>query len=371
MSAPVSEETLLETEIKRLIASDGPIGFDRYMELCLSHPVHGYYRSQDPIGRDGDFITAPEVSQMFGELIGVWCVEAWSAMGQPEAVQIVELGPGRGTLMADLVRSLGAISSFKAAFSIHLVETSPVLTKRQAETLNSHGATVTWHETFDTVPQKTAIIIANEFFDALPVRQFEHHTSTWFERVVGLNAQDDLVAGLVPHPVDVSRLRLPGCFACEGDVWEFSSARVEVADALGKHIAAHGGAGLIIDYGHVASGFGSTLQAVRDHRPVALFKTPGASDLTCHVDFESLGAVLAAGGNTVYTPITQRRFLMAMGLEARAGVLKQNSPENTGHEVDLAVARLADCDQMGNLFKVCAVTAPGLRPPYPFGEIQT
>lgn len=368
--ATLSSETPLEREIKHLIAKEGPIGFDRYMDLCLGHPVHGYYRSRDPFGAKGDFITAPEVSQMYGELIGVWCVDAWDAMGRPETVRIVELGPGRGTLMTDLVRSLGSISSFQAAIDIHLVETSPVLKARQAQALDAQPATVTWHETFDTVPQECAITIASEFFDALPVRQFEQRTGAWFERVVGLGASGGLSAGLVPQPVDAALLNLPDSFVCEGDVWEFSSARIEMAQKLAAHIAANRGACLIIDYGHTVSGFGATLQAVRDHRPVSLFAAPGDCDLTSHVDFESLGAALAVDGNTAYPPITQRNFLRAMGLEARAAVLRQKADPATQREVDMAVARLADCDQMGNLFKVCAVTGPGVRPPFPFGEMQ-
>lgn len=365
-----SSETPLEREIMHLIAEEGPIGFDRYMDLCLSHPVHGYYRSRDPFGRKGDFITAPEVSQMYGELIGVWCVDAWDAMGRPDTIRIVELGPGRGTLMADVMRSLGAIGSFQAAVDIHLVETSPVLKARQAEALGAQPATVTWHEIFDTVPQERAIIIASEFFDALPVRQFEQRTGAWFERVVGLSSSGGLAAGLVPQPVEEAHLGLPGSFVCEGDIWEFSRARIELAQLVSRHLAANSGACLIIDYGHVASGFGGTLQAVRDHRPVSLFTAPGDCDLTSHVDFEGLGAALAADENTAYPPITQRDFLLAMGLEARAGVLRQNADPAIRRDVDLAVARLADCDQMGNLFKVCAVTGPGVRAPFPFGGMQ-
>lgn len=370
MSVPAAPESALQDEIKRLIAADGPLGIDRYMELCLSHPVYGYYRMRDPFGASGDFITAPEVSQMFGELIGVWCVEAWDAIGRPGAVQIVELGPGRGTLMADVTRVLGSIKSFAAAVEVHLVETGPLLRQCQKQTLGAQAGSVTWHETLGTVPPGPAITIANEFFDALPVRQFERRSGAWFERVVGLDDAGELALGLAPEAIDTAHLELPAISAGDGDVWEHSTARRDVARMLGSRIAADGGAGLLIDYGHLASGFGDSVQAVRDHKPVALVHAPGHSDLTSHVDFEALAGALAADGNTVSAAITQREFLNAMGLEARVGGLKQNADEATARDIDLAAARLRDCDQMGNLFKVCAVTGPGARPAYPFGETQ-
>jgi len=361
-------ETPLTRILKDLIAQDGPLPVARYMELCLGHREHGYYRARDPLGRGGDFITAPEVSQMFGELIGVWCIDAWTAMDQPASLQLIELGPGRGTLMADIARTLGSISGFPAALDVHLVETSPVLAARQKQTLERFDIPVTWHERFGTVPQAPSLVIANEFFDALPAAQYEFRAGNWYERCVGVDDAGNLSIGLAPEPLAAPALKLPGASAGEGDIWELSPARGGVARDIGAFVAAAGGAGLIVDYGHVEPGFGDTLQAVRTHEPVAVTSTPGEADLTSHVDFQALGAALSDAGVTTYPPITQGAFLTQLGIEMRADILKQNSDEATGADIDAAARRLIHCDQMGNLFKVSAFTARGMRPPYPFGD---
>jgi SAM-dependent MidA family methyltransferase len=341
---------------------------DRYMELCLGHPVHGYYRTRDPFGGGGDFVTAPEVSQMFGELIAVWCVDAWDAMGRPENLHLIELGPGRGTLMADVTRTLRAIKSFQCALQIHLVETSPVLKACQERTLASADMPLAWHDRFAQVPTGPAIILANEFFDALPVRQFEHRLGAWFERVVGTTPEGQLAMGLAPGALDIAGFGAVPASPPEGAFWEFAPARRDVATALGGRLSADGGAALIVDYGHVAPGFGDTVQAVKAHEPVAVTHRPGEADLTAHVDFAGLARVLECAGATLWPILTQGAFLRAMGIEARAEALKQNADVSAAADIDAALARLTHCDQMGNLFKVCAAGGRDMRPPYPFGE---
>ncbi len=346
----------LEEVLRRLIEEEGPLPIDRYMGLCLGHPQHGYYMTRDPLGAAGDFITAPEVSQLFGELIGIWCVAQWAAMGSPRHVNLVELGPGRGTLMADVRRAIAqAAPALAEALSIHLVETSPVLRAAQRQRLV--GA-VEWHARLGEVPDGPLLLLANEFFDAIPVRQIERRAGRWHERVVGL-ADGGLTLGLGLEVVQ------PG--GEDGDVAELSPAREAIARDLGQRLASQGGAALIIDYGHRGGGSGDTLQAVRGHRFVPVTHAPGESDLTSHVDFAALGRALAAGGAAVHPLLSQRQFLLAMGLEARFARLAASADAETAARLARQRARLADEAQMGNLFKVLAATSPALPTPYPFG----
>jgi SAM-dependent MidA family methyltransferase len=346
----------LERLLTELIEAEGPMRIDRYMGLCLGHPQHGYYITRDPLGDKGDFITAPEVSQMFGELIGIWTVGAWAAMGQPNHFNLVELGPGRGTLMADLLRTLRkAAPAFAAAAHIHLVETSPALRARQREAVGD----ATWHDRVEDVPDGPIILIANEFFDAIPIRQFEKRDGRWRERVVGLE-DGRLALGL--------GVEVPGGQGRDGDIVEFSPAREEIARHIGGRLAAHPGAALIIDYGHLVSASGDTLQAMMQHRFVPVTETPGEADLTSHVDFAALAKASAAGGAIAHSALTQRHFLLAMGLEQRTGQLAAKAEPATAAILSRQMTRLADENQMGNLFKVLAITSPGLTTPYPFGN---
>ncbi|PZF78410.1 class I SAM-dependent methyltransferase [Aestuariivirga litoralis] len=346
----------LETFLADLIAAEGPLRIDRYMALCLGHPRHGYYITRDPLGDRGDFITAPEVSQVFGELVGVWAVGAWGLMGQPDSFNLVELGPGRGTLMADVLRTVRkAAPGFAAAASVHLVETSPVLRARQREAV---GEGATWHDRLEDVPEGPMILLANEFFDAIPIRQFERRDGVWRERVIGLT-QDRLsigVGGIVP-----------GAMGKDGDVMEFAPARDEIARHIGARLAAHRGAALVIDYGHLHTAPGDTLQAMRAHRFVPVTETPGEADLTSHVDFEKLAHALGEGGAITHRGMTQRDFLLAMGLEQRVAQLQGKADAATREVLARQMARLADEAQMGNLFKLLCATSPGMSTPYPFG----
>ena len=345
--------TPLEKIIREIIEAEGPMPLDRFMALCLGHPRHGYYMTRDPFGARGDFTTAPEVSQMFGELIGVWLAAVWDSMGKPSKFNLVELGPGRGTLMADILRASKAMPGFREAANVHLVEMSHVLAKLQLEKL---GDGPHWHEALETIPDGPMLLVANEFFDAIPVHQLEKRKGKWFESCVGY---DGLC--LVPIGFDPS-------VGVDGDILEYSFQRQEIGVGIGRRLVDHPGAALIIDYGHLRTAPGDTLQAMRDHKYVPITDRPGESDITSHVNFEAMTYALGMCGAKVFPAITQRAFLLAMGLEARAEVLSAKADTRQRMVMKRAIARLAAADQMGNLFKILAATSPGLAQPYPFGK---
>ncbi len=355
-------QTPLEAELKAQIAQDGPISIAHYVAQVLGHPKHGYYMSRDPFGGRGDFITAPEVSQIFGELIGVWCAAGYQMIGAPERFALVELGPGRGTLMSDVLRAAKVMPGFLAAAEVHLVETSPLLTQNQKIKLNGAGVPVNWHPTLESIPEMPFIVLANEFFDALPIRQLQKGAAGWHERVVGLD-EDALTFGL-------AQSEAPPAFADqgapEGTIAEISPIRDQVAQTLGARLAAHRGCGLIIDYGHTRSAPGDTLQAMSKHGYVDVLHRPGHCDVTSHVDFQSLARNIEAGGAKTYGPVPQGPFLHAMGLEVRAEKLKEKAMSRQKRLIDSAVERLAGRDQMGELFKVLAFTHPDCPMPAPF-----
>ena len=328
-----------------MIAESGPITMARYMEICLSDPEHGYYRRCEPIGAAGDFITAPEVSQMFGELIGLWCAVTWHQMGAPERIHLVELGPGRGTLMQDALRAVRAEPEFCSAFSLHLVETGDRLRDVQCQRLA--GTPAAWHLSLESVPPGPLLLIANEFFDALPVHQYEMTADGWRERLVTF---DDGACRLqlAPLPCALNRPGQPG------DVFEQAPARDAYMADIAARLQRHGGAALIIDYGHSESANGDTLQAVRAHRAQSIFAEPGLADLTSHVDFEALSR--AASGLSRHGPRRQGEFLRALGIEARAATLQRSASPEQAQEIDTALHRLLDTRQMGGLFKALAVT---------------
>ncbi len=343
--------TPLEKIIGEIIVTEGPMLIDRYMGLCLSHPMHGYYMTRDPFGEQGDFMTAPEISQIFGEMIGVWCAAAWDAMGRPGQFNLVELGPGRGTLMADILKAAKVMLGFREAARIHLVEMSPILRKLQEEKLGD----ATWHDSPAHLPDGPLLLIANEFFDAIPIRQFEKRHDKWLERCVGAEGM-----GFMPAALDNAQ-------GANGDVIEFAPQRMEIAKDIGRLLAKHGGCALIIDYGYLQTAPGDTLQAVRAHEYVPVTDQPGESDITSHVDFEALAKAFSQGGASVPLAITQRAFLLAMGLEQRAAILSSKADANSRDILSRAVARLAGETEMGNLFKVMVATSADIPTPYPFG----
>jgi SAM-dependent MidA family methyltransferase len=358
--------TPAEAELRRRIALEGPRPFAEAMGLANAH----YYASRDPFGRGGDFITAPEISQMFGELLGLWAVTMWDALRRPDPVLLVELGPGRGTLMADALRAARALPAFRAAVRVHLVETSPVLRQAQERTLANSGATIAWHDSIASLPPGPTLILANEFFDALPVAQFVRTAQGWAERAVGLDADDALVFGLLPPLPGVDTARLPATAAL-GDVVETSPDSLRIMHDLALRITRQGGALLAIDYGYARSERGDTLQALRGHRFVPLLEEFGNADLTAHVDFAMLALAARAAGGVAHGPVTQRDFLLGLGLAERAARLKQNASPEQAHALDAALERLTDPAPtgMGALFKVLAVTPEGF--PMPPGFLSS
>ena len=356
----------LSHHLADLIRANGPISIARYMAAAMGHPKFGYYMHRDPLGQSGDFITAPEVSQMFGELIGLWCATVWRSMGEPPSIALTELGPGRGTLMADALRAAAKVPGFNEAAQVHLVETSPVLRAKQRSALEPHA--VAWHESFDSVPEGPAIIVANELFDALPIRQFERLREGWCERLVDLDpagARFRLVlASPANNPVPPSLRDAP-----LGSVCEVSPAGLALADAVAERLSRHGGAALIIDYGAAESRPRETLQSVHGHKSHDVFEAPGTADICAHVDFGQLACAARGGGGAVYGPIEQGRFLRELGIEARAAALSQASTAQA-ESIRADLARLTDPAQMGSLFKVLAIAHPDLPPPPGFGTIQ-
>lgn len=351
----MSGTTLLD-KLRGLIEAGGPMSIAEYMTHCLADPEHGYYATRDPFGAAGDFITAPEVSQMFGEIVGAWLVEAWHLAGAPAPFRLVELGPGRGTLMADVLRVAARAPDFRRAATVHLVETSPALTARQKETLAPFDAEIAWHGAFSEVPGGPLLLVANELFDALPIRQFVR-LDLWRERVVGLDARGRLAFGIGPGLLD------DGPAAPAGSILELCPAADALMAAIAARIVAEGGAALVIDYGHTETAPGETLQAVRGHGYSDPLAAPGEADLTAHVDFAALARRAAAEGAAVHGPMPQGELLLALGLLERAGRLgagKSPAEQAALHE---AVERLAGEAEMGTLFKALAVTRPGVTPP--------
>jgi NADH dehydrogenase [ubiquinone] 1 alpha subcomplex assembly factor 7 len=347
--------------IAQRIRLQGPISLAAFMADALGHPEHGYYRRTDPFGQAGDFITAPEISQMFGELIGLWCAEVWRLMGSPAAFHLVELGPGRGTLMADALRAAKVLPGFEAAAAVHLVETSPALRARQKAALA--GREITWHDSVGAVPAGPTILVANEFFDALPVHQFVRTSGGWRERLVALDGDRFVLAtASSPTPAELLIPEAIRLTAPDGAVAEVSPAAVSTARAIAERLEAEGGAALIVDYGHTAHGTGETLQAVRRHKYHDILAEPGAADLTAHVDFAAL-ADAARPHAALHGPVTQGAFLRGLGIETRAQQLSQRATDAQRRDIEAALHRLIGPAEMGTLFKVLAMSDHDLAPP--------
>jgi len=334
------------------IAQTGPLTIAQYMTACLHDPQHGYYATRPALGPAGDFVTAPLVSQMFGELIGVWAASAWRLMDEPAQVRLVEMGPGDGTLMSDLLRAARALPGFLEAADIWLVETSGPLEALQAERL---GQAVRWARTLDEVPGGAPLLlVANELLDCLPARQFVRMATGWAEQVVAVGADGGLQFARVPAPVQLPDAR-------EGVVLERSGAQEALGAALGQRLVRDGGAALLIDYGHDQPGFGDTLQALRRHEKVDPLACPGEADLTVHADFPAVMAAAEREGAAAAI-LTQAQFLARMGIGERAEALVAAHPDKTG-VIGRQLHRLVGGDQMGDLFKACCLHAPDWIPP--------
>jgi NADH dehydrogenase [ubiquinone] 1 alpha subcomplex assembly factor 7 len=351
--------TPLGEKLIRQIEAFGPITVSDYMAACLGDPEHGYYMTREPFGTAGDFITAPEISQMFGELIGLWAVGCWQRMGSPDRFVLAEIGPGRGTLISDALRAARLAPGFIAAAEIVLVETSPRLRAIQRATLSDHN--VSWRDRVDDLPDGPAILVANEFFDALPVRQFQRTPDGWAERMVGV-ADGRLAFGLRPG----AAIEGLAADAPPGSIVEIASVSASIMTTLAGRLQRFGGAQLAIDYGHAESGHGDTLQAMRQHGFDDPLAHPGAADLTVHVDFAALAATARAQGARASRVWTQGDFLLALGLLERAGRLGAGKDAATQDAIRAAVERLAGPEAMGTLFKVLCVTGGDLVVP-PFG----
>jgi NADH dehydrogenase [ubiquinone] 1 alpha subcomplex assembly factor 7 len=351
---------MLSERLKAEIAAGGPITVAQYMARCLFDPTEGYYATRPNLGQAGDFITAPLVSQMFGELIGLWCAEVWAGLGRPARVIWAELGPGDGTLMLDALRAARAAPGFREAAELWLIEPSGPLKAAQQERLAAAGAR--WAETLDQLPEDgPLILIANEVLDCLPARQFVRTQTGWAERMVGVDAQGALAFGLASRPLDRALDRaLPP--APPGSVLEVSPAQEALGAALGRRLAVQGGGALLIDYGRDRPGFGDTLQALRSHQKLQPLETPGEADLTVHADFPSVLAAARGEGAQAAPILTQGEFLRRLGVKARAAALARARPDRA-EVVGRQLERLVGAEQMGVLFKAACVHAPGLQPP--------
>ncbi|WP_247653825.1 class I SAM-dependent methyltransferase [Labrenzia sp. PHM005] len=352
--------TCLKDKLRQRIMSDGPLSVAEYMTLCLSDPQFGYYTTREPFGRKGDFITAPEVSQMFGELIGAVCLGAYESLGAPEAVQLVELGPGRGTLMADFLRVAVQRPAFLNAARLNLVEMSPRLRQVQSDTLKTAPLQPEFRDHFAQVPDGPLIVIANEFFDALPIHQFVKTASGWQERQVGLDDKGNLVFGVGVARLPDTAIPAGAVSASDGSILETQPAANAIAEEIAARIAKHGGIALFIDYGYAKSAAVDTLQALYKHSYDDVLAHPGEADITAHVNFETLALAAQAAGAVPLPLLEQGEFLLRAGLLERAGSLGAGKSPHQQDSIRDAVERLAAPDQMGSLFKVLAVTTDGI-----------
>ena len=359
MSAADTAVHSLTDRLVEKIRRGGPISVADYMNAATKE----YYAQGDVFGSRGDFITAPEISQTFGEIIGLWCAVVWQNMGNPNPCRLIECGPGRGTLMADALRAASRVPGFFEALDVHLVEQSGALRDRQREKLEGHN--ITWHERLDTCPDGPVLLIGNEFLDALPIRQMENTTAGWMERRIGL---DDLGRfRFTLHDTAESVSDAPRD-ADIGTIYETSPAIKTFVTNVATRILRHRGAALFIDYGHKKSAVGETLQAVQRHQPHPVLEAPGTADITAHVDFEVAAKAAQSAGATVYGPIEQGIWLKQLGITVRGALLAKGKPSDVALDIESSIRRLTEPNAMGALFKVMALTHPDLEPPEGFAQ---
>lgn len=355
-----------------MIRASGPMPLADYMQICLHDQAQGYYSSRKAIGSRGDFVTAPEISQMFGELIGIWCASVWQAMGAPASFILAEAGPGKGTLMADLLRAGQSVPGFIDAAKVRLIEASPRMIEQQRQALVSYKDRIDWITGIDALPNEPLILVANEFLDCLPLRQFVKSGPVWRERCIGINESGGLTTVLGATTLPTESLPPGHQNEPDGAVFEASPAREAWVSRLAQHIEEAGGAALLIDYGHTEPGFGDTFQAMRGHAHADPFAEPGRADLTSHVNFSVLSAVAETANLAAPLPVTQSRFLLEMGLLERAGQLGHGMTADAQEKIKLQVERLAGPEAMGGLFKVFTMadkrTADGLSNVPPFSS---
>ena len=348
----------------RRVAASGPMSLAEFMASALYDPAGGYYTTRRPIGAAGDFVTAPEVSQLFGEVIGLWCADAWVRLGRPTPVQLIELGPGRGTLLADLLRAARVLPDFERAIELHLVEISPELRAAQQAALGERPAS--WHASLESVPEGSFLLVANEFLDALPIRQYERAPDTWRERLVGAvgEALGFALSGPVPPVLIPAALR----DAPVGSVLEVNHAARALAAEIARRAVQAPGAALLIDYGYAAPPLRGTLQAVSRHRPVPPLERPGEVDLTALVDFGALAEAARGAGAVAWGPVSQGGLLRALGIELRAERLAARATPAQRADLAAALRRLTDPTEMGERFLALAIAPRGLGAPAGFAD---
>jgi NADH dehydrogenase [ubiquinone] 1 alpha subcomplex assembly factor 7 len=361
----------LGDKIARRIRNGGPLSLAAYMAIALHDPDLGYYATRRPLGAAGDFVTAPEISQVFGELIGLWCALVWEQIGRPDLVILAELGPGSGVLADDLLRAAGAVPELRRALRLYLVEASPVLRGEQERRLAY--ADPVWLTRFDELPAGPMLIVANEFLDALPIRQLVRGHREWSERMVALDRDDRLVFAdglespalslLVPD--DVRNTARPGA------VFEFCPQALALSAVLGARLEHDPGAALFIDYGDFPSRAGSTLRAISHHGPVDALVSPGSADLSAHVDFAAFAQAARTAGASAHGPVSQGRFLGTLGAGARLAALLQRATADQRQRLESGVVRLLDPAQMGDLFKAVALVSPWVPTPFGFEFAET
>jgi NADH dehydrogenase [ubiquinone] 1 alpha subcomplex assembly factor 7 len=335
---------MTENSIYQILGNQSPMAVDEYFRTVMYHPLHGYYHRKIPMGRVGDYVTAPEISQVFGELIGLWCMDVWQKLNCPKEIALMELGPGRGTMMADLMRIAPLIPAFAQAVKIHLLEASPTLKGQQQTQLQAYP--VTWHEDLTDLPAMPTIFIANEFFDALPHKQYQTQHGLWYERLINCH-NETLSWILAPEPTSLHQIPY------DQAIVEIPQEGDEILSQVSRHLSRYPGAALIIDYGADAEhGYGDTLQGLHHHQRCSPFHAPGQSDLTFHVNFHHLTQTFKSHGISQTSLTTQGNFLQKMGIMERTHQLAQNNPQAT-----LASFRLISAQHMGQLFKVLGATS--------------
>ena len=348
----------LSQQIDAQIRETGPMSIATYMGLALGHPRHGYYTMGRPLGSAGDFITAPEISQMFGELVGFFIVNLWQQMGEPKSFTLLELGPGRGTLMQDALRAASRADGFENALHLQLFEQNALLKGEQEKRLGKYSPY--WASDLDAFGEDPIFVVANEFFDALPIKQFVRTDDGWHERLVGL--RDGARAfGLSPTPISESAAPAEVRGAYAGEVLELSTAAIDAMQRLSRKVALQGGAILAIDYGYERTQTGETLQAVQSHAFADVLDAPGEADISAHVNFGVLADAARATGLAVAPLAHQGEWLLRLGIGERANALARANPSEAGN-IARAVERLTSPKQMGTLFKVLCAHSPGLRP---------
>jgi NADH dehydrogenase [ubiquinone] 1 alpha subcomplex assembly factor 7 len=358
-------ENQLAKKLRSRIKEHGPITLHDYMEACAADPEFGYYIVRDPFGAGGDFITAPDICQMFGELMGLWCVHVWAELGQPKNCKFIELGPGRGTLMSDALRAASLVPQFLQSVEVHFVETSAALRKVQGDQIRAQAEEqeraipdMFWHDKLEDVPEGPSFIIANEFLDALPIRQFQHKSGKWLERMVALDDDDNFVFSLADAPHDDLQA-FPAIHkqANEDDFLELCPSMPHIVKQIAGRADKHPLASLFIDYGYGEPALGDSFQAIKAHEFTDPLLEPGIADVTAHVDFSQLLHVAGKHGLGSSGAVTQRDFLIALGVRERAAQLMQGM-ENmvAAHQFISGFQRLIDAGEMGTLFKVVALT---------------